>query len=142
LLTAQNVKKLLWTALDCKPHLNIGYLRLGDTFEFINHGNNAQTTTTALCSSWSVLRRMCMWCWTNMGSSSSCIWRFPSEMHNLFIAEKRAQSRHMNHSTWAIVRHWHVNTIQQRDTARNCTKGSCNFWATAGVSSIGPWAEC
>ena len=54
------------------------------------------------------------------------------------IAERRAQSRHMNHSRRSIVKRWHANTIQQRDTARNCTKRSRNFWATAGGSSIGP----
>ena len=67
---------------------------------------------------------------------------FPPSLHALFIAERRAQSRHVNHSRRGMVRRWHANTIQQRDTARNCTKRSRNFWATTGGSSIGPWAEC
>jgi len=53
-----------------------------------------------------------------------------------FIAERRAQSQR------GMVRRWHANTIQQGDTARNCTMRSRNFRATAGGSSIGPWAEC
>jgi len=73
--------------------------------------------------------------------ASSCIWRFPSEFDALFIAKGRAQSRHMNHSRWSIVKQWHTSTIQQRDKARNSTKCSRNFWATVSSSSIGPWAE-
>jgi len=30
----------------------------------------------------------------------------------------------MNHSRRSIVKRWHMGTIQQRDTARNCTKRS------------------
>jgi len=46
------------------------------------------------------------------------------------------------HDTRSTVKRWHTNTIQQRDTARDCTKRSRNFWATAGGSSIDSWAEC
>jgi len=66
---------------------------------------------------------------------------FPS-LHALFIAESRAQPRHMNHSRRSTVKRWHTYTIQQRGTAHTCTRRSRNFWATAGGSSIGPWAEC
>ena len=72
----------------------------------------------------------------------SCVRRFPFELHVLFVAGRRVQKRHVNNSRRSIVRRWHTNTIQQRDTARNCTKRGRNFWATAGGSSIGPWAEC
>ena len=66
------------------------------------------------------------------------VWGFPSELHAMFIAERRAQSRHMNHSRRSIMKRWHTDMIQQRDTARYCAKRSRNFWATAGGSSIGP----
>jgi len=32
------------------------------------------------------------------------------------------------------MKRWHTNTIQQRDTAHNCTERSQNFWDTAGGS--------
>jgi len=72
-----------------------------------------------------------------MANSSSCAWRFPSELHALFIAERRAQSRHINHTRRGTVRHWHANTMLQCDTARESTRCSRNFWANAGGSSIG-----
>jgi len=64
--------------------------------------------------------------------SSSC-WGCPPTW---FIAERRAPSQH--HGT---VRRWHANTMQHRGAARNCTMRSRNFRATAGGSSIGPWAN-
>ena len=57
---------------------------------------------------------------------------FPPSLHAFFIAERRTELRHMNHSRRGVVSCWHANTIQQRDTACNCTKRSRNFWATAG----------
>jgi len=60
----------------------------------------------------------------------------------LCLLQKGAQSRHMDHSRRSIVKRWHANMIQQRDTARNCAKHSRNFWVTVGDSTIGPWAEC
>ena len=70
-------------------------------------------------------------------SSTSCVWKFPSEFDALFVAEGRTQSRCVNHRR-GIVRRWHANTIQQHDTARNGTRRSRNFWATEGGNSIGP----
>jgi len=43
---------------------------------------------------------------------------------------------------WNLPRNPAFRVIQQRDTARNCTTRSRNFRATAGGSSIGPWADC
>ena len=58
-------------------------------------------------------------------------------MHALFIAERRAQPRHMSHSCQGIVRRWHANAIQQRDTARNRTKCSRNLCAVAKSTGEG-----
>ena len=63
---------------------------------------------------------------------------FPPSLHALFIVERLAQSQHMNHGKRGMVRRWHANMTQQRDTARNCTMRSRNFWGIAGGSSIGP----
>ena len=52
------------------------------------------------------------------------------------IAERRAQSRHMNHSRRGIVRRWNVYTIQQRDTVRNCTKRSRSLRPPRAVAAL------
>ena len=61
---------------------------------------------------------------------------FPPCLHALFIAERRAQSQHMNHSRRSIVRRWHASTIQQHDTVRNCTNAVAIFGPPQAVAAL------
>jgi len=83
-----------------------------------------------------VLRSSVKWCYTVKKRFVRSYGGFPPSLHALFIAERRAQSRHMNHSRRGIVRRWQANTIQQRDTALNCTKRSRNFGPPRAVAAL------